>query len=126
MIKQALKTQFTGSQPRPCDSYWFDGQPCIAKYYLDEGWYRAKVLQVRRGRVLCQGPPGTPGGESTAPRSCRWAGWRGYFQRTALTGRAGLVQPQRSSNRPRSACRNLSYIDIPLRVACEWFRRAFE
>ena len=47
VIKQALKTQFAGSQPRPCDTYWFDGQPCIAKYYLDEGWYRAKVLQVQ-------------------------------------------------------------------------------
>ncbi|XP_037083198.1 tudor domain-containing protein 1-like [Pollicipes pollicipes] len=54
ILQQAFSSKYGGSQPRPCDSYWFEGQPCIAKYFLDDCWYRAKVLQVHSEKVSVQ------------------------------------------------------------------------
>jgi tudor domain-containing protein 1/4/6/7 len=46
MIGMVLDAKYRRSIPRPTDLYWTPGEPCCARFSLDNHWYRAVVLEV--------------------------------------------------------------------------------
>ena len=46
IIGNVLDSKFQGSLPRPVDKYWRLGEAAIARWDLDQNWYRARVLGI--------------------------------------------------------------------------------
>lgn len=46
LIKNVINTKFADSQPLPSDTFYAPGDPCMAKYHLDDQFYRAIIRKM--------------------------------------------------------------------------------
>ena len=54
IIGNVLDSKFQGTSPRPVDKYWRLGDLAIARWDLDNKWYRASVMGVNLGECTVQ------------------------------------------------------------------------
>ncbi|XP_053605212.1 tudor domain-containing protein 1 isoform X2 [Plodia interpunctella] len=54
LIRKALDVRFKAPDPKAKSAKWSTGEPCIALYYLDNKFYRGKVLEVHNEACLVQ------------------------------------------------------------------------
>ncbi|GBP05518.1 RING finger protein 17 [Eumeta japonica] len=53
VMRDTLDECFKNSVPKTADTYWSVGQPCIARFYLDEKFYRGRVVAVNDENDTC-------------------------------------------------------------------------
>lgn len=45
-LSTELNSLYSNSKPEPTNYEWIEGQMVISKYFLDNSWYRATILEV--------------------------------------------------------------------------------
>ncbi|XP_013173923.1 PREDICTED: uncharacterized protein LOC106122488 isoform X1 [Papilio xuthus] len=53
MIQKALDVRFKKPDPKAKYASWSVGEPCIAMYYLDDKFYRGRILEVNKEASTC-------------------------------------------------------------------------
>jgi hypothetical protein len=46
-LQRMVDQHYKDSVPAPEDMLWSENQICVAKYHVDNNWYRAKIREVR-------------------------------------------------------------------------------
>ncbi|KAF2882776.1 hypothetical protein ILUMI_23400 [Ignelater luminosus] len=45
-MEESMKRVFDRFTPEPAETVWMPGQPCTVKYFINDSWYRGKILSV--------------------------------------------------------------------------------
>lgn len=53
LIRKALDVRFKGPDPKAKYTKWTIGEPCVALYYLDNKFYRGRVIDVNKENSTC-------------------------------------------------------------------------